>query len=101
MHLTTEKCSLNLETQNCCLLIHSIRGGTEVSFFFCICLKALQCYFKGQACATSVVSTVEERVYLHCFIAHDDEEEEEEGKKSVNKTDLRVESELVKQNIQY
>lgn len=34
MHLTTEKCSLNLETQNCCLLIHSIRGGTEVSFFF-------------------------------------------------------------------
>lgn len=39
---TTEKCSLNLENPNlgktftcfCCLLFHSIRGGTEVRFFF-------------------------------------------------------------------
>lgn len=53
----------------CCLLIHSIRGGTEVRLllFFCICLKALQCCFKDQACATSV----RDRFYLHCFIAHD------------------------------
>lgn len=43
-------------------------------------------------------SPAEESFYLHGFIAHV-EQEEEEGQEPVNKTDLRSESELVKQNM--
>lgn len=47
------------------------RHWGQIFFFFffciCICLKALQCCCKDQTCATSVW----DRFYLHCFIAHD------------------------------
>lgn len=72
-----------------------MRGGTEVKSLFHF--KVLRCYFKGQGCA-SCVSAAKESFYLHGFIAHV-EKEEEEGEESVNKTDLRSESELVKQNM--
>lgn len=46
----------------------------------------------------SCVSAAEESFYLHGFIAHVGKEEGE-GEESADKTELRSESELVKQNM--